>query len=329
MRLVAILLFSMALISCSPQFRPGGDRTAVPALKADNLVTADQVSLPVRHWSAKDGQATAILIALHGFNDYSLAFAHPASWWAEAGLTVYAYDQRGFGQAPHIGLWSSTRTMTEDLDDALSVIGRRHPDVPIYLLGSSMGAAVILSALGDRQTKAARSRIAGVVLVGPAVWGPTTMNPLYRYMLWMGAHTMPANHLTGEGLRIKPSDNVPMLRALGRDPLVIKSTRVDTLYGLVQLMGTALENAPHVAYPVLVLGAADDQLIPGHAHQELLKALKTDRTEAIYPEGFHMLLRDLQAKTVWKDILSWVNDKKAPLPSGLGHKIKLQQATVR
>jgi len=293
----------------------------LPSLDTQVLVTADQVRLPLRQWPAKNGTPKAVVIALHGFNDYSRAFEQPADWWAAKGLTIYAYDQRGFGQAPHTGYWSSTPTMAADLGDAVRAVNHRHPELPIYLLGSSMGAAVILTALGDPNRKAVLKAVDGVILVGPAVWGPGTMNPFYRLILWLGAHTVPANLLTGEGLRIKPSDNIPMLRALGRDPLIIKSTRVDTLYGLVHLMGAALEGANQIDQYALVLGAGDDQLIPGHAHQELLKMLKNNRTEAIYPDGFHMLLRDLQSKIVWRDILSWIRDRHAPLPSGLGHKI--------
>jgi acylglycerol lipase len=329
MRLAPSFIFLTVLVACAPQFHPGGERTAVPVIDDQALVTADQIRLPLRQWPATSDTPKAIVIALHGFNDYSRAFDLPANWWANEGLTVYAFDQRGFGEAPHPGYWSATPAMAADLYDAVRAINQRHADLPIYLLGSSMGAAVILAALGNPEHHIVLKEVEGVILVGPAVWGPKTMNPFYRFILWLGAHTVPANHLTGEGLRIKPSDNIPMLRALGRDPLIIKSTRVDTLYGLVDLMGAALEGAREINQQVLVLAAGDDQLIPGHAHQELLKALKSNRTEATYPDGFHMLLRDLQAKTVWRDIMSWIGDKSAPLPSGLGHKIKSPKATVR
>src|SRR3546814_11848388 len=37
---------------------------------------------------------------------------------------------------------------------------------------------------------------------------------------------------------------------------------------------------------------------------------------AIYPEGYHLLLRDLQANRVVDDILAWIANRDAPLPSG-------------
>ena len=318
----------MLTAACAPQFFPGGKRSGTPQIDTNTLVTADQAHLPWRIWPAEKQPAKAVIIALHGFNDYSRAFEKPAAWWAKSGLAVYAYDQRGFGAGPHPGYWSDAETMALDLRDAVIAVRKNHPQTSVYLLGSSMGAAVILAALGDDHIPSGDT-ISGVILVGPAVRGPSTLNPFLRFALWFGAHTVPANNLTGEGLKIKPSDNIPMLRALGRDPLVIKSTRVDTLYGLVLLMGNALEASQRLHHPALVLGAGDDQLVPGHAHEILLELLQGERTEAVYPNGYHMLLRDLQARVVWQDILAWIENHDAPLPSGLGRKIKSSRETVR
>ena len=76
---------------------------------------------------------------------------------------------------------------------------------------------------------------------------------------------MPGLTLTGRGLKIKPSDNIAMLRALSRDPLVIKETRVDTIYGLVDLMDAALASAPLLDVPLLVMYGAKDEIVPQDA----------------------------------------------------------------
>ena len=48
----------------------------------------------------------------------------------------------------------------------------------------------------------------------------------------------------------------------------------------------------------------------------MLEALPADRHRiALYEGGFHMLLRDLQAATVWKDMASWIINRNAALPS--------------
>ena len=37
---------------------------------------------------------------------------------------------------------------------------------------------------------------------------------------------------------------------------------------------------------------------------------------AVYRSGWHLLLRDLKAHIVLDDILAWIADRSAPLPSG-------------
>jgi alpha-beta hydrolase superfamily lysophospholipase len=142
------------------------------------------------------------------------------------------------------------------------------------------------------------------------------MNPAFRFGIWFAAHTAPWNYATGQGLRRMPSDNVEMLRRLGRDPLVIKQTRVDAVYGLTQLMGEALEVAPDVKAPLLVLYGKRDEIVPSGPVADLVAALEAPHRFALYSDGYHMLLRDLQGQTVWRDVASWVTDPAAPLPSG-------------
>jgi hypothetical protein len=37
-----------------------------------------------------------------------------------------------------------------------------------------------------------------------------------------------------------------------------------------------------------------------------------------YPDGWHILNRDLQAETVYRDVAAWLRDPAATLPSGVG-----------
>jgi alpha-beta hydrolase superfamily lysophospholipase len=140
----------------------------------------------------------------------------------------------------------------------------------------------------------------------------------YRASLWLAAHLLPGMKLTGEGLDVQASDNIPMLIALGRDPLVIKETRVDAVYGLVRLMDAAdrAAAAPRAAVPLLILCGERDEIVPPDATRAFLKRLAEPYRVAAYPQGYHMLLRDLQAAVVYEDVLAWLDDHAAALPSG-------------
>jgi len=67
---------------------------------------------------------------------------------------TYAYDQRGFGKAPHTGIWPGGKALREDLVDCVEAVRERNPGVPVFALGESMGGAVVLSALADPARRA-------------------------------------------------------------------------------------------------------------------------------------------------------------------------------
>src|SRR5690606_11685790 len=108
-----------------------------------------------------------VIVGLHGFNDYSNAFAIPAKAWLKQGIATYAYDQRGFGRAPDRGMWPGTETLVADLDTATRLIARRHPGVPLFVAGESMGGAVIMAAVPAGRLK----DVEGAILAAPAVRG--------------------------------------------------------------------------------------------------------------------------------------------------------------
>jgi acylglycerol lipase len=263
-----------------------------------------------------------VVVALHGFNDYSNAFAIPARAWVKDGIATYAYDQRGFGAAPDRGMWPGTQTLIADVDTATKLVAQRHPGTPLFVIGESMGGAVIMAAVAEGKLKEAQ----GVILSAPAVRGRETINVFGRIGLWLSAHTVP--WLAGRpppNLGFTPSDNIEMLIALGRDPLVIKETRVDAFYGLIDLMDDALEAAAKFDRDALILLGKHDNLIPSGPTGLMLTRMppkgETDRRVALYRDGYHMLFRDLQAPVVHRDAAFWMlarnnGDRMAGLPSG-------------
>jgi alpha-beta hydrolase superfamily lysophospholipase len=302
-RLLPFLLF---LCACAPTLAPYGLEKQMPVISDDSFTARDGTVLPLRHWDAD--KPRAVIIALHGMSDYSNAFDAPAQFWAKAGITTFAYDQRGFGRGPNPGLWAGADVMRADLQDCAAAARARFPGVPVFALGESMGGAVVLSALASHAPPA----IDGAILVAPAVWSRADMPLSYRTALFFVAHLMPglvlSNNAAKSVVRIVPSDNVPMLIALGRDPLFQKSTRVDTLYGLVDLMDEArrapdsLRSPP----PILFLYGRNDQVIPAKPTQGVIAALGSRAHVRRYDQGYHMLLRDLDGAAVAADITDWI-----------------------
>lgn len=318
-RLVSLLML-MILSACAPTVMATGPMTAEAQLEEDSVLTTDGQRLPLRHWLPL-GEVRAVVVALHGMNDYSNAFEGPGKALAEQGIAVFAYDQRGFGRAPNVGYWPGEETLAEDLSMVIRLISARYPGKRLFVLGESMGGAVAMVTLSRRDVPP----VDGVILSAPAVWGRSNMNVFQRSLLFMASYTMPWLTLTGQGLHIQPSDNIEMLRALSRDPLVIKETRVDAVHGLCDLMDEAAASAPFLHRPTLVLYGEKDEVVPPEPIYAMMASLPDNPTppvRAVYSHGYHMLMRDLQARVVLDDIAAWILHPDQPLPSGADRRAR-------
>jgi alpha-beta hydrolase superfamily lysophospholipase len=289
--------------------------TGAPAADAPSSgdpIPGIEAPVPRLDWQPA-GPPRARLLALHGFNDHMTAFAGFGAYAAARGIAVEAYDQSGFGTRSNHGQWPGTTELLADLYREIGRLRAAEPRVPVYVLGESMGGAVVALALAQPEAP----RVDGIILSAPAVWGGDTLGPLYRATLAITAAVMPGLELTGRRLGILASDNLEMLRELGRDPLFIKATRVDAIAGLVGLMDQARAAAPAIPGPLLVLTGANDQVIRPDVQAGFVATLTARPcTAAFYPDGWHLLLRDLEREVVWRDILAWID--RQPLPSGRG-----------
>ena len=91
---------------------------------------------------------------------------------------------------------------------------------------------------------------------------------------------------------------------------MLKTTRADAIFGLVDLMERATEAAGSLDLPVLALYGRNEQVLPRRAvknfREKLIAHGRDDLQINTYPQGWHMLLRDLHGPLVWHDVARWV-----------------------
>lgn len=279
----------------------------------DGFTMPDGAVLPVRVWRPA-GPPRAVVLALHGVNDSRDAWALPGPAFAEAGVVLYGPDQRGFGAAPGRGTWPGGDTLRADAAAMLRLLRERHPGVPLFAMGESMGGAVLMTLAVQPDAPA----VDGWVLVAPAVWGRTQMGVLLSAGLWLISSLAPGLQVTGAevSIRVRASDNIEALRALARNPLTIRRTRFDVLRGLVDLMDDAQDAAARLRVPALVMYGERDELVPKAATLRVWRVLPSDVQRALYPEGYHLLLQDHGRAAPISDALAWMRDPSGRLPSG-------------
>lgn len=302
-------MIALALSSCAgPQILAPGPGNVTPVIEADGraFLARDGYRLRWSVWAAPSPKG--VIVALHGMNDYGETFKGAGEYWAAQGFTTYAYDQRGFGRTLGDGIWPGTQALVSDAQDALSVVKARHPGLPVFLAGESMGGAVALATLGHPQTPS----VSAAALIAPGLQGWSQLSALERAALWSIAHITPSEPLTGRGLGLKPSDNVERLKQMSADPFVIKRMRADAFYGLVRLMDDAVAASDAVKAPLLIVFGEKDDIAPILPAKRLAGRLGSRVRFVTYKDGFHLLLHGANNRQVYMDILAHFSSGAQP-----------------
>lgn len=317
---VTVLIGLLVLAGCAPTVTPAGNAVRQPSIADNHYIAADGTSLELAVWPATKGLETkgqenrpkAVILGVHGFGDYRDAWQEPARIWADEGITTYAYDQRGFGSSPTRGRWAGTPTMVDDIRTMVRLLRARHPGVPLYLAGESMGGALVLVAAGNDLD------VDGLILVATALRSRDTLGPVLSGSLAFFAHVVPWFPSGPTSVDFQPTDNPKTMEKLRNDPAILRNFRVDMAYGLVDAMDDAKAAAPNVNKPYLMLHGLGDRLVPVRSVQSVIELMprRDDSHLAFYREGYHMILRDKKGSVVAEDVVAWINDKHAALPSG-------------
>ncbi|MFN0023399.1 MAG: alpha/beta fold hydrolase [Parvularculaceae bacterium] len=312
---ISVLASAFALLGCV-SYPSAPLATRQPVIEDAAFVASDGARLGLTRWRAEN--PVAIIAAVHGMNDYAGAFALAAPGWSARGISTFAYDQRGFGRSPQRGRWAGGPAMKQDLANFVAALRRDHPTTPIFVLGHSMGAAVVMAALKDQTLDAD-----GVILAAPGVWGGAQMPLFYRATLNAAATLAPGKALTGESAGRQASDNIEFLRAMYQDPHVIKETRLDAVLGVVRMMGEGWDASNDITGDFLVVYGDRDDIIPVKKMKKAAARLAGDVDVRAYRGGWHLLLADHGRQLPISDIADWVSerararqaDRKPPLLS--------------
>lgn len=151
-RLFKMLAFSTAIAitttgSVQVSAKPG-KQVSKKALK--QKATQEKLTIggdvPVIAWSDSSVESWAVILCIHGLGLHKGSYAALGNRLAAVGVPTYAMDVRGFGS------WLKTESQNRvdfkqtmlDVKSTLQAIRLAHPDLPIVILGESMGGAIAL-----------------------------------------------------------------------------------------------------------------------------------------------------------------------------------------
>lgn len=272
-----------------------------------------------RKWFSNDN-SDILIIAIHGYNAHSGSFESPANLFSKFNINTLSFDLRGFGLNKDFGKWFPLEVHINDVYEIIKLVSKKEPNKKIFLLGESMGAAIAISLINQKKDLP----LEGIILVSPALWNFSESNPVKSFIMKSFSNLFPNFRFSGEGIiKVRPSDNLEMLKNYAIDPLVVHEPTAQSLSGIIDLMDKAYEQAriflKNPTIQTLIIIPVIDEIVPRKPILNLLRSIDIDRNLnknlflALYDKNFHMIMRDLDGDRISWEIKEWIIDKKRVL----------------
>src|SRR3954470_780405 len=247
----------------------------------------------VHRWETDEPRYVVLLS--HGYGEHARRYDHVAARLNDDGAAVYAPDHYGHGRS------EGERALAEDLEGAVSdlhLVAERaaadHPDLPVVVIGHSMGG-LIAARYGQRYG----DELAALVLSGPAVGG----NPEIEALAEM------------DPIPDVPIDPAVLSRdpvvgeAYAADPLVYHGPfRLETLLGFGAAVSAVAEGGPfRDELPTLWIHGEDDPIVPLVYTRPAIEAVKgANFEEKIYPGARHEVFNETNRDEVIDDLVAFL-----------------------
>jgi acylglycerol lipase len=274
----------------------------MPAVESE-FFADDGLRLHQRRWLPQGDPAAAVIL-VHGIIEHGGRYAGVGEELSRRGYAVYAMDLRGHGRSAGDRLWvEEFDRYLADLDGFLDHVRHQQPEKPVFLLGNSMGGAIVGLYAILRQPN-----VCGVVLSVPAVEVAGDVFPLLRRLAALASRIVPRLRLVRLGAG-----------RLSRDPQVVADFRDDPLvfHGRIPVRTGAevlragrriRERMADLRLPLLLLHGTEDTITDPRGSRLLhARAGSRDKTLMLYEGLYHDLFHEPEHAQIIEDLARWLD----------------------
>lgn len=284
---------------------------AADALPHDiwEALEAEPESSPVLVWPPpNDEKPWALLVCIHGMGLHKSAFAPFAKIMSERGVLVLALDVRGFGS------WSKLDKpkinfdfCASDIKHISAALKNFNPNIPLFLLGESMGGAIAL------QTGVECDDVDAVISSVPAAdrYNGTRTKMKVAWQVLTGAGS---NHfdITKDVIE-KVSQNEQVVEKWKSDREARFKLGTDELINFETFMINTKSKVQKLTKPVLIAQGGADPLVKPSSTIELYDAIKAvDKTLIVLGYKEHLIFENEQfSPLLLEGLTNWIKGHAA------------------
>jgi alpha-beta hydrolase superfamily lysophospholipase len=296
--------------------------TAAWGKTAQSWVSRDAQTFGYTVWPAQGDTIPprAVMVAVHGLSGAASDFRPLGTFAAAHGVITYAYELRGQGNDPvtrRHGDIAHPRLWLADLADFTRLVRQRHPRLPLFYYGESMGTLIVLHATA---LPTIGESIDGLILASPVVRVKNPLSWWQTLLLRISVRLAPRYRVSFV------QDDTPPPRLTRDDayqqwlhqaPHTITRFSLRLLGHLGRLMQQSEDIAAQLRLPVLILYAGHDVFVTPEAVEQFYHRIPSrDKAKRHFPESYHLLLHDDDRAQVLDTIGAWLHQRVTPRMRG-------------
>ncbi len=251
-----------------------------------------------------DSNPKALVLLIHGYAEHSGRYQYFAEHCLSKGYAVYAIDHWGHGRSDGTpGFVPEFSVFHDGVDQLLANARKDFRDLPVVLVGHSMGGLISATYLLAKQ-----SRFAACVLSGPAIKAAEEPSAFLKAMSGFLSRFLPklgVLELDPDGISRDPQVVADYLA----DPLVYNGKMGARLAAeLLGNMAIVQKNTGQISLPLLMLHGEKDSLAAAEGSRFLDAHISSrDKMLKIYPGLFHEIFNEPEKDEVLNDMTGWLD----------------------
>ena len=247
-------------------------------------------SAPAISWEPAGGaKPWAILLCIHGMGLHKSAYEAFGKAMSARGVTVFALDVRGFGSWCKLDRPKVNFELSEsDISHIAAMLKKTYPDVPIFLLGESMGGAIAL------QSAVSCKDAIGVISSVPAAdrYNGTKTKMKVAWKVIVGSKN---DYDITKDVIEKVSNDERLVDEWKQDREARFKLGTDELIKFDAFMKSTKEKVQQLDKPVLIVQGGADPLVKPASTIELYDAIKSkDKTLIVMGFKEHLIFENEQ-----------------------------------
>lgn len=248
----------------------------------------------------------AIILINHGFAEHLLRYDYTTRKFSEAGYGVYRYDLRAHGRSKSkLGHIDSFNDFVEDSNEMVDLIMGENKDIPIYMLGHSMGG-LITALYGIKYKEKLKGQLfSGAMLdYSPSIKG-------LKKPIFIIANSLFKNLYIKNPVDSNICSDIEVYNNYIKDPLVLKKASLNFYVEFLINGVNTLNNGIHnYSYPFFITHGEMDKIVPKEFSLSFYERVSSkDKEIKIYDGLYHEILNEKIKDQIIEDMVNWIDKR--------------------